>query len=397
MHNLSNSKIAITSAKLEHVKRGVETWARDTAHALKEKGLQVTLCKGSGANHSAFERVIPSIKEHTPLNTRLTKVLPKSLWHIGLGSGEQIEETSFALSLIREARREGFDIIHTQDAHVAQALQCARRFGLLKSKVILGHGTEEPFWFLKKFDYIQHLAPHHLDEAVTHCGEHPGWFAIGNFVDTLRFKPYWNGIDHGFLCKSNGRGLRRQFDIPDNGFVVLSVAAIKKTHKRLDHLIKEIHQLHQSGYQQVYLVIAGSTTKETDQIIKLGYELLGDKIRFLQNQGPEIMPQVHQMADLFVLCSLKEMMPIALLEALASGTPAMVHPYPVEEWMIGEGGESVDMSKTGELAAAMVKYFDHVRRMDIARKAREQAVRGFSKEVIVEQYVKMYEKVLAHS
>ena len=66
-----NYKVAVVSAKLEHIKRGVETWARDTAYCLAAKGVDVTLYKGSGASHFLFEKALPSIKEGSDLSKRL--------------------------------------------------------------------------------------------------------------------------------------------------------------------------------------------------------------------------------------------------------------------------------------------------------------------------------------
>lgn len=404
MLNLNNIKIAIASSKLEHVKRGVETWAKETAQGLGERGFDVTLYKGSGNSHSDSVRTLPSIKGHTLFSQRLMKMIPGFFWRIGMGNGEQLEETTFAWNLIREARKERFDIIHTQDALVAHWLRLAVQWKFIPSQVILGHGTEEPFDFIRRFDYVQHLAPHHLKEASEKCGEHRGWFAIGNFVDTQKFKPFWDegevslamDRDHATEVQLNKErsALRRAYGIPEDAFVILSVAAVKATHKRIDYLIREVHRLLKLGHEHIFLAVAGSTTPETQDITKLGRDLLGERVLFLQDQPAEKMPEVHQLADVFVLCSLKEMMPIALLEALATATPAIVHKYPVEVWMIGDGGECIDMRNEGALAEAVTKYFRDDYRKDKALKAREHAVRHFSKEVILKEYVAMYEKIL---
>jgi len=375
-------KVVVTSAKLEHITRGVETWARDTAHTLYEKGINVTLYKGSGPKRYPYEKALPSIIEGTVLSQRLCKILPKFLWHIGFGFAEQIEETTFSWSLIKETLQKKYDIIHTQDAHVAEALQFANRIGLIRSKIILGHGTEEPFSFLKKLDYVQHLAPYHQWEAEQNLGPHKGWFAIPNFVNTERFKPGRNPQ------------LRRDLGIPEDAFVILSVAAIKPTHKRVDYLIKETAQLIAQGQQNVYLIVAGGKTSKTDEIIVLGKKLLGDRVRFLVNQTADKMPGIHNLADVFVLCSLKEMMPIALLEALSSGLPCLGNKYPVIEWMIGKGGECLDMAQPGKLVEIVPKYLDSSYHQERSQLARAHAVNSFSKEVVINQIIEMYTKVL---
>ena len=69
------------------------------------------------------------------------------------------------------------------------------------------------------------------------------------------------------------------------------------------------------------------------------------------------------------------MMPIALLEATASGLPCLVHRHPVMEWIIGPGGQAIDMAADGALAAAMECLLrDPARRRQLGRAARRTAL-----------------------
>ncbi|MDE2028538.1 MAG: glycosyltransferase family 4 protein [Candidatus Omnitrophica bacterium] len=291
-----------------------------------------------------------------------------------------LEEMTFTLNLLPELLIRQFDIIHTQDPDVAFILQKFYRWGWLRSKVILGHGTEESFEFLKAFDYLQHLAPHHMEEAKAAGVKIKKAFAIGNFIDTKVFRP---GI---------GRKLRQEIGVPQDAFVVLSVAAIKRHHKRIDYLIDEIAQIKN---EKVYLLVAGASENETAGLINEAKTKLGRRAVFLTDFPRKQIQEVYAVADVFALCSLKEMMPIALLEAIASGLPAIVNRYPVEEWMIGPGGNAIDMARPGELSRTIQKYLDGEYRTQKSQLAREHAVENFSKEVIVRQYLKMYEAVLS--
>ncbi len=103
------------------------------------------------------------------------------------------------------------------------------------------------------------------------------------------------------------------------------------------------------------------------------------------------------MADLFALCSLKEMMPIALLEAAASGLPCLVNRHPVLEWMIGPGGDAIDMAAPGELARTLERYLlDPARRSEKGRDARRHCIDNFSRDSVVNQILAYYRFVSTH-
>jgi glycosyltransferase involved in cell wall biosynthesis len=372
-------KVAVISSSLDHVKRGVETWAKDLGYALKEKGVRVTLYKGSGKINGNFETVIPCLRCGSGVSKAIQRILPPFRWHLGFGSEFQAQQTTFTLNLIPELLIRNFDIVHTQDPDVANIIRVLNKVGLIKAKVILAHGTEEPSEFIRKFDYLQHLAPFHMQEAIAQGINGSKHFAIPNFVDTDKFRPE---------VKSD---LRKELGIPEDAFVVLSVAAIKKVHKRIDYLINSINILNNN---KVYLVIAGAKSAETEALIELGKKKLGDRAIFLTDFPRERMNEVYVTADVFVLCSLFEMFGIVFLEAMSSSVPVLGHTHPVFRWIIGEGGECIDMAKEGELAKTIEKYMDESYRKEKGQKARERAVKDFSKDVVVDKIIEMYKEVL---
>jgi glycosyltransferase involved in cell wall biosynthesis len=90
------------------------------------------------------------------------------------------------------------------------------------------------------------------------------------------------------------------------------------------------------------------------------------------------------------------MMPVAVLEATASGLPCLVHQHPVLEWMVGPGGEAIDMATPGELTAALGRWLgDPHRCSEVGRRAREHCVRHFSLDVVVDQVLDYYRRVAA--
>jgi hypothetical protein len=119
-------------------------------------------------------RVIPCLKRGDRFVKLLTRILPGFTWRWGLKSAYDIEQRSFWRHLWPILRDEGFDILHVQDPLLADLCRRYRKAGKLKTKEILAHGTEEPVEFLEKFEYVQHLAPWHLEQALKKIEEKRG-------------------------------------------------------------------------------------------------------------------------------------------------------------------------------------------------------------------------------
>ena len=380
--------IAVASSGLGHVARGIEAWADDLAAALAARGEDVILCKGAGTASRPYERVVSCLRREAPATLRLLRYLPRRLsWRVGLGSGYGVEQTTFALNLVRLLRRERIDVLHVQDPQVAVIAQRARRMGLIRTRTILAHGTEEPPAFLKRIQYLQHLAPWHLEQIRAGGVWKPTWTAIPNFIDTERFSP------------GRSDAIRSELNIPANALIVLTAAAIKRNHKRIHHLLAEFAKLRQQAPDlPVWLVVAGGWESETDELIAEGARLLGDRVRFLVRFPRERMSELYRTADVFALCSLFEMMPIALIEATASGLPCVVNAHPILEWMTGPGGVRVDMAAPGELSTALAALLaDPARRQTLGRAAREHCLANFSRDAVVNQILDYYQRVLGRS
>jgi 1,2-diacylglycerol 3-alpha-glucosyltransferase len=294
----------------------------------------------------------------------------------------EIEQTTFALRLLLSRGAHGFDILHTQDPHLARILDTCHRRGLFPPRVLLAHGTEEPPEYLAGFSYLQHLAPQHAEEIATFQKPGTKWFVGPNFVDTARFHPGQNAA------------LRSQLGIAPDAFVVITSAAVKRHHKRIDYLIEEFARFENDYSGDAHLLIVGASTDDTEMLREQALQKGGERIHFLVDQPHEQMPDILRAGDLFVLCSLKEMMPIALLEALATGLPVLVSEHPVVSWMRGPGGASVAMAENGALAAALAAWSDCERRRGAGERARQHAEEQFSEHAAVDTLNRIYAKAL---
>jgi glycosyltransferase involved in cell wall biosynthesis len=374
-------KIVIASSGLGHISRGIESWAADLARALAARRQDVILCKGGGQRESVCERVIPCLQRDSAGMARLLRWLPRrGAWRVGLGSRYQIEQTSFAFALLRLLRRERAEILHVADPLVALIAQRARQAGFVRTRAILAHNTEEPSPVLRKYHYVQHVAPWHLQAHRAAGAWRPTWTAIPNFIDTERFRPGKN------------LALRAELGIPADAFVILSVAALKRHHKRIDYLLDEFARLRRARPDlPAWLIVAGGWEPDTDELIAQGKQMLGDRVRFLVRFPRTRIPDLYRTADVFTLCSLFEMMPLALLEAAASGLPCLVNGHPVLQWMIGDGGHAIQMDAAGALAVALQRLaLDGTCRPVLGEQARAHCVKWFSEEQVVSQILDYY-------
>lgn len=382
LHTSSGLRVAIASSGVHHVKRGIETWAIDLAAALHERDLDVTLFSGSGPAVYPYEKTVSCLHRHSKINRLVTERSPGFLWRVHLTSEYELEQLTFAYHLMMGRHLRGFDLVHTQDPLLAAILDGYYRRGLLEAATLLAHGTEEPAKYLSRFSYLQHLAPHHFDEALSFRRPKSQWFTIPNFIDTALFAP-----------RTDNR-IREELGIPEEAFVVLTSAAIKREHKRIDYLISEFSRFWRETDSTAHLIVAGAGHGDTAELHRIAKEQCPMHIHFLVDQPRGRMPAIYNAGNLFVLCSLKEMMPIALLEATASGLPCLVNQHPVVSWMVGNGGEAIDMSGAGSLAASLKEWRDHATLAVGGQKARRHALTNFSRDAVVEQILDAYREIV---
>ncbi len=409
--------------------------AADHRQGTIDRGPEIGACQMGPSTHSAPTSVLPCWKRGGRTARLAARVMPAFAWRWGLKSAYGWEQVTFWLRLAPMLKAGRYDILHVQDPMIAFWCRLWRKRGWLKTKEILAHGTEEPLEFLSRFQYVQELAPYYLDrdeesfggrgsevrsqktetseqsaEARTplrvlrttdaRSGMAREWFSIPNFVDTQRFSP------------SVPPTPRSEFAISEDAFIILCVSAIKRTHKRVDVVIDAVAQLiadtggipslqssvfnlQSSPQPSIHLIVAGAREQETEEIIAYGGDRLGDHLTILANFPRERMPGLYRMADILVHGSLVEMMPIALIEAMASSLPIVAHKWPVIEWTVGPGGTCVDATRASNLADAAVPYLAPLTRRAAGLKARQHAVGMFSEVVVVEQMLNVYKHILS--
>jgi 1,2-diacylglycerol 3-alpha-glucosyltransferase len=373
-------RVAVACSGLGHVQRGIEAWARDLAAALSRQRASVEVSLFAGApSESALDvfcwrRSSPAAKFTTNL------LAPLGGWRVGMGSAYEVEQTSFALGLLRHVRT-NFDILHVQDAGVAKFFARTRALGLSQPKVIFANGTGEGPQVLSGFDYLQHLTPGASEAWTDRKPAHQHTYMIPNFVDVAQFG-------------SNGRQrARERLSIPPDAIVVLCCAAIRKSHKRIDFLLQEFAAARSRATENLVLVVAGGRESDTPELIRMARDLLGESVRILVDVPRQQMSDLYAASDMFVLPSLYELFGIVLIEAMASGLPVLCHDRQNFRYVAGDGALYRDLSVPGGICNGILAMLQEERRMAIAEKAKQHVRQTFDEEVVLPQIIQMYRDI----
>ena len=373
-------RIAVACSGLGHVHRGIEAWAADLGQALRRAGADVTLFAGARFEGAT---ALPCLRRTGRITNSIASVTHHlGGWRYGMSNAGEVEQTSFAFALWRHVRRD-FDVVHVQDPAIARWLEVAHRRGLSRPRVIYANGTGEAAPTVRRFAYLQQLTPQAQQEWESEKPAGQLVFMIPNFIDTTRFVP------------GDAAAARAALGLPPNALIVLCCAAIRRYHKRIDYLLTEFAAAAAGAGREMILVVAGGHETDSDELIAMGRQLLGDRVRFLTNLPRDVMPTVYQAADLFVLTSLFEMFGIVLIEAMATGLPLICHDTPAFRYVAGPAAIYADLRPAGALAGALHSALADGRLAALAQAARPHVLEHFAEPIVISQIIAMYQAVLA--
>ena len=360
-------RVVIACCGLEHTRRGYESFARELFSALSGQ-VDVKLCKGSG-KRGLNEVVVPCLRRD--FLSRFMKPDTAYKW----------EQITFAFALFPYLIVNRTDIVHYSDGTVGNVLARLLRLTGYRFRLLLSNGGPYHPRHFRPDVFIHQVRQAGFDEALEY----------GVASSRMHLIPYGIAPEQ-FLSSVAPDTVRRHFGLPQDKFLILSLAALNSSHKRLDYLIREVAVLHDAS---VFLCMAGEPTSETSGLQELAAELLPDRNKFMT--VPRIaIPELLATANLFVLASLDEGFGMVLIEACSSGVPVICNDSAHFRWVMGDAAHYADMTSPGALASSIrqIAGQDEVlQRLSAAGKARVEEC--YSWKVLVPRYLKMYESVLS--
>lgn len=287
-----------------------------------------------------------------------------------------------SLLLILLARLSGKRLIQTMHTAGHDDPQAVRARGFV------------PFHLYAAVDRFVSVSPHFATLYRESTLPHARLREIPNGIDIGRFQPPGPG---------ERERVRRELGLPEDLFLILFVGFFsreKRPHLLFDAWVRVRAHCPASG-----LLFVGATDSpyyEVDRSlvkhIRSEATALGaEKTVFFIERTHEI-ERCYRAANLFVMPSTREGLPIALLEAMASGLPCLATRLPgVTDTIIdhGQNGLLFPPDDLGVLAGHLTALLaDDGRAHALGQKARETVTARYTMEQVASQYLEEYEKVV---
>ncbi len=364
-------RVALVSIGIGRFQRGFERYFTDLAAAMQQE-VDLTLYAGAPGHGRRVPRGLAAL-------TQLAHRVPVGQVETEYREYKQ-DCLAYGIALWPELVSGRFDVVHVIDPPLSKLVEKMLPLVPGQLRLLYTNGTAWPV----------HLCPqrariHHVQEGSFHQ-------ALGAGDPDERNVLVPCGIDaHGFDVATDRATLRARHGVAQDTFVVLVVAAVKRTHKRVDHVINEVEAL--GG--NLLLWIDGKP--EDPELIAQARERLGARCRITYVSSGEV-GQLYKMADLMVHAALEESFGLTVVEALSTGLPVLVHDSPHFEWLVGDREPLVDMRVPGALreriAAAWSGQQVNPDVSSVARRAASVRLR-FDWQQLRQSYCALYEGTAA--
>jgi len=340
-------------------------------YRLMRDQVDVTLFKGGGPVNEREK--VPAF---LPRNGRFVKAFPI---HAALGrSPIHVECLTFALGLLPYLRAGRYDVVHCIDPPLARMLYKLRRLFGMSFRLLYTHGVTMPPAGYPPADHLHHVAEGPYLEALdagipasamtlVPCGFHPERF------DTPKSK----------------EELRREYGVSPGTFVILSVAALNRVHKRSHYLIDEAARL--DG--DCLLWLDASMDQGEADLVEYARVRLGDRCRITHVPSDKV-GELYRMADVMAHASVWESFGLSMVEAASAGLPVLCHNAPHFRWLLPNPRAWVDMSVDGALAARLSSLMSQPGSLGEVR-CTESVRQRFPWERLRNEYVSLYRHVAA--
>jgi L-malate glycosyltransferase len=334
---------------------------------------------------------------------RFNKNLPIKLHTISLKE-EPIfknfpETISIASKIVEIVEKEKLDILnihyaipYSVSAHLAREILLKKK---IRTKMVTTlHGSDvHTYGKMKQF---REVLKHVLDEqngivAVSDFISHQA-FELG-VKSTIRVIP--NSIDHNRFCPRQEESLRKFKEkfAPNKEKIIIHASNFRKV-KRTEDIVRAFNLIISKKIKAKLVLLGNGPEKnKTSNLVK---RLKLGKHVFFEGSIKRI-ERYYSIADLFMMASEKEGMPLSILEAMSSEVPVVSTDVGgISEIMAnGETGFLVEKGDIRELANKSIEILSNKSLSEkMGKTAREKILNSFTREKMAKSYERYYREIL---
>lgn len=293
--------------------------------------------------------------------------------------------------LTEEARRTGAQIIHS---HNYKSNYYARRAAARSGArwVVTNHGRRAGLTIqlytlfdalmVRKANRVVAVSPKIADQLVALGVGRGALSVIDNGVDFRRFDYLPKKVDAG-----------RALGVADDAYVIGTVGALteEKGHRHLLQAMKTVRR----SIPNAVCVLVGDGPERVNLESTANEQGVTDIVFFLGKRYD--VPQILPRFDLFVLPSLREGLPMALLEAQAAKVPVIATKVGAIPMVIHNGvtGVLVAPGEVQHLTDALISgHYNAEMTLDMALKGYQRVKKYYSAETMTAKYLELYRSVL---
>jgi glycosyltransferase involved in cell wall biosynthesis len=215
-------------------------------------------------------------------------------------------------------------------------------------------------------------------------------------IDESKITVIDNGIDiekYSKKCDKSKEDLRRSFGIDNEIFVIGTFGRLTQQ-KGQKYLLEAAKIILREGINAVFIIAGDGPMRGELEAFTAQYGIM-EHVRFLGFREDTVA--LLKIMDVFVLSSIDEGLPMAMIEAMAAKTPVVVTDVGEIPKVINSGvnGILVTAKDSVMLAKKLGQILQNTeQRKSLADNAFQDARRYYSKESMCAQYVAIYDEVL---
>ncbi|MGR3174885.1 MAG: glycosyltransferase [Candidatus Scalindua sp.] len=282
-----------------------------------------------------------------------------------------------------------FDIIHT---HAYSAGTIGRISAFLAGvPVIISHNHSVYDYYNRYYHFVEWLLCLITDKIICVSDIVKKFANETQRINAKKLITIHNGLDSEYtVSEKRTSGLRKVLDIPADHSIICTIAHMEE-HKGIKYLLESASLLLQSRNDISFLLVGEGALKEELKILSTDLKI--EKNVIFTGERSDI-PEILSLTDIFVLPSLREGMPLSILEAMDCGKPIIATNVGGVPEIVKDGvnGILVSPKDPEALYSAMNELLDDRKRQEkMGRNGKRVCNESFSSKTMVGKIEDLYD------